>query len=180
MEAAPNPSLPVDIMTLVIGILLLILGRKLFWLFVAGAGFLIGTHYAPALFANAPEGMVIAAGLVLGLVGACAAIFIKKLAVRIAGFVSGAYLTDAFIGFMQLETGPLFWLYLAIGGIVGLLLMATLFEWALIFLSSFTGAHMVAYAIPMDPQYVVPVFVALTVVGIIVQIKMYSRGKAGG
>ena len=39
---------------LVVGALLLTLGKRLFWLFVAGAGFLAGLQFAPRLLPGQP------------------------------------------------------------------------------------------------------------------------------
>jgi hypothetical protein len=37
------------------GVLLLFLGRKLFWLLVAVVGFLLGMTYAPQILSNQPQ-----------------------------------------------------------------------------------------------------------------------------
>ena len=58
-----------------IGVLLLVFGRKLFWLFV-GVGFLWGFQIASQLLPANSQIAILAAALVLGLIGAVLAIFV--------------------------------------------------------------------------------------------------------
>ena len=55
--------------TLILGIALLVLGRKLFWLFVGAIGFLAGMEFASAYLQGYSENIVLIAGLVGGLIG---------------------------------------------------------------------------------------------------------------
>ena len=80
------------IVNLLLGIVLLILGRKLFWLFVGVAGFLVGMEIAER-FVTGPEGMKLLIAIAAGILGAVIAIFLQKVAIAIAGFVIGGYIT---------------------------------------------------------------------------------------
>ena len=72
-------------LTLLLGALLLV-GRKLFWLFVGTIGFVIGIQVATRFF-HGSELITIVAGLVLGIIFAVLAIFLESIA--IAGFLGG-------------------------------------------------------------------------------------------
>ena len=73
-----------------VGGLLLGLGRKLFWFFVAASGFVAGLYIADRVLSIRPEWLVLVIGLVLGVIGAIAAVFIQKIAIGVAGFLAGA------------------------------------------------------------------------------------------
>ena len=57
-----------------VGLLLLVLGRRLYWLFVAGVGFLYGLKLAPVLMPEQSETVIVIVALVLALVGALVAV----------------------------------------------------------------------------------------------------------
>src|SRR5690348_12988135 len=75
-QLANLPFLP----SIVVGLLLLFLGRKLFWLFVGAVGFLVGVEVAATLFPHQPDWSLIV-GLILGLIGAVIAIFVQKISI---------------------------------------------------------------------------------------------------
>jgi hypothetical protein len=80
------------IINLLLGIVLLLLGRRLFWLFVGVAGFQLGMELAER-FVTSPQGMKLLIAIAVGILGAVIAIFLKKVAITIAGFVIGGYIT---------------------------------------------------------------------------------------
>src|SRR5512146_133518 len=114
------------ILNLVIGAILLVAGRKLFWLLVAGIGFVIGAMLATRFF-NGNELTMILAGLVLGAIFALLAIFLESVAIGIAGFLGGGYILLSIAGMLGLDRGGLWsWVIFAIGGIIGIILVALL------------------------------------------------------
>src|ERR1041385_9171955 len=83
-----HSSLP--IISVLVGLALLLFGRRLFWLFVAALGFAIGLQLAPYLSQNPPLWLSLLLSLGLGLLGALLAVVLQKLAIAIAGFLGGA------------------------------------------------------------------------------------------
>src|ERR1041385_6355086 len=83
-----HSSLP--IISVLVGLALLLFGRRLFWLFVAALGFAIGLQLAPYLSQNPPLWLSLLLSLGLGLLGALLAVVLQKLAIAIAGFLVGA------------------------------------------------------------------------------------------
>ena len=59
-----------DVIGVLAGIALLVLGRKLFWLFVGVVGFVAGAALATQLFEIQPDWLVIVFALGAGLLGA--------------------------------------------------------------------------------------------------------------
>jgi len=128
---------------IVLGGVLLVLGRKLFWLFVAGVGFAVGIFITPLLLPDAPQGVTIAVGVALAVLGILLALTVQKIAIGLVGFVAGGLIALWLLRALALDLGGLQWLVFIAGGILGALLLATLFEWGLILLSSLVGANLV-------------------------------------
>jgi len=154
------------IVSIVAGMLLLLLGRRLFWLFVALLGFVAGMTLSTQLLAI-QEPLVWVVGIVCGVAGALIALFLQRLAIGIAGVLAGAMIALSFTKWLGLDL-PAFLPGLA-GGFLGAVFLSVLFDWALIFLSSLSGASLIVQAIAMDSRLVVPVFLLLAVLGIFCQ-----------
>jgi hypothetical protein len=131
------------ILRILIGTSMLFFGRRLFWLFVGAAGFIFGIHAARLLLQGGPEWAAIALALAAGLIGALLAIFLQRFAVAVAGFALGGYVLPGLLGQLGWGSGHSYWILFFIGGIAGLLLVSVLFDWALIILSSVSGAILI-------------------------------------
>ena len=82
-----NASIP--ILSVVIGAVVLLFGRKLFWLCVAAIGFAAGVTLASHLV-NEPTALLqLSFAILLGFIGALLALFLQKLAIGLAGFLAG-------------------------------------------------------------------------------------------
>ena len=162
---------------LLVGLLLLLLGRRLFWLFVAAAGFLIGIRIAPIVLPHQAELFILLVGVVLGIAGALLAVFVQKIAVALGGFAAGAYLAATLAGPLLGDAGryPTTWLCFLIGGILGAVLMIVFFNWALVIFSSLQGAHLIIRGLPAPQHHSSILFVVLAVIGIAVQAATYRR-----
>jgi len=120
------------------GIGLLIMGRRLFWLFVGLIGFISGIHLASHFFPGQPEWMIVAIALMAGVLGTLLALLLQWLAVGLAGFLAGAYIVVSLLHVTGWGT-RMDWLLFLIGGVIGSILIMVLFDWALIVLSSLAG-----------------------------------------
>ena len=169
--AVQNPSMhfSVAIVGALIGVVILLFGRKLFWLCVAAVGFAAGVELAPHLVHEPSPLLALTVALVLGLIGALLALFLQKIAIAILGFLAGGKLAGAiagafFVHYAQYST----FVFLA-GGVIGAILLLLLFDWALIVVSSLIGAHLIQSAIVLPSSGSTIVFVGLAILGIIVQ-----------
>lgn len=167
-----------NILRLLIGILVLILGRRLFWLFVGVVGFALGFAFATEFFQGQPDWLIVVIALGVGLLGALLAVFVQQIAIGVAGFIGGGYITLTVANALGWDPGPAGWLPFLIGGIVGLVLMIVLFDWALVVLSSLVGAGLIVEAIQLREPVAVALFVVLAVVGIVVQAGLMRRDPA--
>lgn len=157
-------------LNLAVGAALLLLGRKLFWLFVAGLGFILALRLAMQFMPNAVSNTpAIVIALIVGLIGALMARFIQRLAVRLAGFLAGALIAITAIQYLAIDAGLWTWAIALLAGLIGALMATWLFGWALVIVSSIIGAGVIAVSLNLPANWAVPVFTAAAVVGVFVQ-----------
>jgi MFS family permease len=163
-------------LTLILGILLLLFGRRVFWLFVAAAGFLAGLTFATQFMSGQPELVILLIAIIAGIIGAFLGIVLEGMAILIAGFLAGGYLATTLAASLGLTLSAGYWVIYIIGGVIGLLLVAALFDWAIIFLSALLGAQIIMpfLSIPASLAYWL-VLLGLLVVGILVQAVIWHR-----
>src|SRR6185312_10465083 len=171
-------NLPIPILSILIGAVILLFGRKLFWLCVAAVGFAAGVEIAPHLVQHPSPFLALTIALVLGLLGALLALFLQKIAIAVLGFLAGGKLAGAiagafFVHYAQYST----FIFLA-GGVVGAILLLVLFDWALIVVSSLIGAHLIQSAIVLPPSGSTILFMGLAIIGILVQATSLRRSSA--
>ena len=165
----------VNLLLFALGALLLIVGRKLFWLAVAVIGFASGLEWAPQFIHDDSKLIIFVVALAMGLVGAILEVFLQYLAVGIAGFIAGVHLTLALWNFLNLQSTSYLWLFSLIGGVILATVALSLLNWALIILSSLVGAGLVSQALMLHQSAAALVFVLLVVVGILMQSHLIRR-----
>ena len=161
---------------LLIGVALIFLGRRLFWLFVGGVGFIAGMVFAGEYFKGEEDWIVLAVALSIGLVGALLSIFLQKIAVRLAGLLAGAYVL--FMLAVELGYQSDAWIAGIVGGVLGFFLVSVLFDWSLVVLSALTGSMLISQAIPYEPLVKVAVFVLLFSTGLAVQARHLTKWRS--
>ena len=158
------------------GVLLLVLGWKLFWLFVGVVGFAAGLQAVQLYLGPQPFWMLWAAGLVCGIIGAVLALFFQKLAIGIGGFVAGSTIALHLTIMMGYHPGALVTL---IGGVVGAVGLYLLFDWALIILSSLVGTSLIVEALGLHAPYAPVLSAVLVAAGVIFQARLLIVSRKG-
>jgi uncharacterized protein DUF4203 len=177
MAAQPySMHFTVPVVGALMGIVILFFGRKLFWLCVAAVGFLAGIELAPHLVTEPSPFLELAIALVLGVLGALFAFLLQKIAVGVVGFLAGGKLASAIAAAFFVHYSQYSAIVFVVGGLIGALLLLFLFDWALIVVSSFIGAHLIQNAISLPPSGSMIIFLGLTVIGIVVQAASFRRG----
>ncbi len=157
------------------GVLLLFLGRKLFWLFVAVVGFLLGITYAPQLLPNQPQSVILTISLISGLLGALLTALLQKLAVGFAGFAAGGYIAYYLLEFVAVNLGEYQWMAILAGAIIGALLAGSMFDWALVLVTSAAGAALISQGLDLGMPISAITLVGLFVFGLIAQAKIKAK-----
>jgi hypothetical protein len=164
-----------DIINLVLGVVLLTTGKKLYWLFVAVVGFVIGLALATQFVKLTPAWLVYLVALGAGVVGAVLATFLQHLAIAIVGFIVGGYGASYLFSLLGKNPEPYNWMAFIVGGIIGLFLVASIFNWALYILSSWAGATLVTEAVGLQAQLGLILFFVLFVLGMIIQVGLFHE-----
>jgi len=170
-------NLSVPTISVLVGAAILLLGRRLFWLFVAAMGFVFGAQIATQVTHKPPSSpVVLLVAIGLGILGALLAILLQKLAIGVAGFYAGGRVAQG-LSAAFFAHPPRTEIIFVIGGILGAILFLLLFDWALIFFSSVEGAHLIASVIVLPQTGRVLLFIGLVVIGILVQSSMLSPAR---
>jgi hypothetical protein len=164
-----------NILLLAMGIILLLAGRNVFWFLVGCVGFMIGlrlaVHFIP------PDNHILAPviGLVCGIACALLVVFIKKIAIGLAGFFIGAFITLQFSQLFGIEQIDKLWIFPLIGGVIGIVLFSLLYNLALVLFSSCVGAIMILESVRFKPATFSFLFIILIIIGILIQTKLYKK-----
>lgn len=156
-----------------LGIPLLFWGRKLFWFFVGAVGFVAGFWLADRFLATNEQWVLLLVSAALGLVGIMLALAVQKLALTVAGFIAGAYLVFRLVENLNFNLAGWNWLIIVLGGVIGSFLILSIFEWALILLSTLLGANLISQSsiqfanFDLGPQTIL--FFVLLVLGLLIQ-----------
>ena len=154
------------IVAIVAGAVLLVAGRKFFWLFIAITGFFVGVELAHDLFANQPWWVVWVFAAGAGIIGAVLAMLFQRVAFALAGLYAGCYL--AIFVVQSLGWGRLD-LAILVGGVIGAVLATLVMDWAIIVLSSLVGAGLIVASLGLDSLQGAILAGVLAAVGILVQ-----------
>jgi hypothetical protein len=146
---------------LFLGAMLMIQGRKLYWLFVGGIGFFVTLTLLDAPYSGMSVQTANIIAVIIALIGAVIAIFLQRLAIFLGGFLGGGYLLIVAFELFGAQLGELNFFFFLIGGVVGALIVSSAFDRALIFFSSMLGAGMIVQAMNLTPLWrfvIVPLF----------------------
>ena len=163
------------VITILVGLVVLTYGRKLFWLFVGCLGFAVGFTYAPYVWPVQSNLFLLVLATITGIFGAVLALFFQKIAIGLAGFAGGGYIALNLLSLLGIRMQQTAWLPYLIGGIIGALLLFFIFDWALIFVSSLTGATMIIQAVKLAPGIELVAYFALVIAGVVIQTALYRK-----
>ena len=158
------------------GLLLLIAGRKFFWLAAGLAAFVLGLSFFEAVFKDA--GWI---GIMLSAIGGIIFGWLAVKFIRIAGYIIGALAGAAALPFM-LGLFGIAWSWLAmalIGAVLGFLLVRFFFDWGLIIMTAWIGANAVVTSANQFINFGVILssvgFFILLIAGILLQRRMMRK-----
>lgn len=158
------------------GFAILILGRQLFWVTVAGLGFVLGMNYTIQYYQGSPE-IILIVSLGVGIAGAVLGYVLQRTAAGLVGFLAGWYLTTILINSVNLNIGQYWYIFTIIGGLIGVGLISLLLDWSLILLSSLAGASIISQSIQFRPSITTAIFIILFILGVAIQWILYANEK---
>lgn len=168
----------IDIVYIVLGIILLMLGRKLFWLFAGGVAFIFGLKYASLFlgsYYSSHSGLIFA--LVLAIVGIVLAFIMQKIGLTIAGCVAGGYVALNIVKELGIKTGWMPWILFLIGAVLGVIFVSVLFNWSLIILSSLIGTFLIIETTSFSLPVTKVLFILLLIIGILTQASQSNKKR---
>jgi hypothetical protein len=153
---------------------MLTVGRRLYWLFLGGVGFILGFEAAKRILGGQPHGIILIIAVLAGIIGALLAVFLQKFAIAAGGFLAGGYLLILLLRQTGMSTLHYQWLIFLIGGIIGALLMKILFGWTLIVISSAIGALLIIPSLHAGTRLTDLLFLLLLALGIVIQYGLFE------
>ncbi len=167
---------------IVVGLVLLLLGRRLFWLFVGVVGFMAGWYFVMGSWNHAPGGTQLLLALGAGVLGIILALVAQKIAVALAGFAVGWSAAAWLLGWQAMMLRPGQLAVLVAAGVIAAVLAVVVFDFALIFYSALAGASLIVEHVrahhPFSGDVRMVALVVLVVIGIAVQMRLLERGRA--
>lgn len=168
MESLTERLFSADVIPIVVGTLLLLFGRKLYWLALGALGFFLGLTLAERNLEASGQTELIVAG-VAGVAGVVFAYVAEKLAVTLGGFAIGAVLAYYLAQPYAEQLSYQIWFVVLVGALLGICFAAFVFKAAVIVVSALVGALLVTRGLLLEPPYEMAVFAALALVGIAIQ-----------
>ena len=172
-------AIGVAFVAILIGFVSLFFGRRLYWLFVGVAGFLLGLIVAPILFINLNPSWQPWITLLLGVIFALLALVLNKFMVALAGAIGVGSLVYMLVSPILLPWAVV--LFSIVGAIIGFLVGWYVFEWGLMIFSALAGAALmtsgVVSLIPGIAKTDLIVFLALFIIGMTYQIIQWVRNQ---
>src|SRR5262250_1679447 len=94
---------------MLVGVVLVLFGRRLYWIFVAGVGFLTGLELAPRVLPGRPEWVVLLTAIGLALLGMLLAIVAQKFIIALVGLIAGGGVGVLLLRMLGIEGEVLMW-----------------------------------------------------------------------
>ena len=167
----------INIIMIVLGVLMLFAGAKLFALVVGGLGFVLAWGLVQQWFPEMAEQTRLLVSVAAGVAAAVLAGMVKKAGVLLGGFVGGGLALTGLLASLGVSFPGARWIPFVIGGIVGAILFAKVFTVALVFISSLAGATVLTNTLFAEEGTGSLLFFALAAVGILVQGRKVFFGK---
>jgi hypothetical protein len=168
----------ITLVSLIAGLILLVAGRKAFWIFLGLAAFAVTVAFIQRYLPNLDERTLLVVSLVVGAIAAAAAVALAKAIVWVGGFVGGGYIGVIVWEMLVPAAAGFPWVAFVIGGVIGMVLMKLLFESLLVLGSSAVGAALFVHIFRVEGTLGLLLLIGLTVIGVIIQGRLWPGKKA--
>jgi hypothetical protein len=162
---------------IILGLILLIFGRKLFWLFVGIGGFLLGMQFGGMVLSDQAQWIRVLISLGAGVFGALLAVLVQRVAFCLAGFYGGAYVALRLA--QSSGAGGSGIIFFVVGGVLGAVFAILIMDGAIIVLSCLVGAGAIVEALDLGLTATMIIFLVLVIVGMCVQARLMRPSEKG-
>ena len=168
------------ILTTMVGFAVLVIGRQIFWIFVAGLGFALGMIYGGQYYSGQPDWMILLISSLLAILGALLAYTLQRLAAGIVGIATGWYLTNMILQYTQFQIGRFEEVAPILVGILCGLLLISYFDIGVIVLSSFAGAAIIVSGMSFSNRIELIFLFSLAFIGVGIQTIIFIQENGKG
>jgi len=134
--------MPDALLLIALGILALLFGRRLFWLFAAVVGFAVGWWLVGLVFHDAGL-LPVLIGVIVGLILAMLTRWLGKWAIRIVAALAGFVMLPLLLTNLGMLGGISELIWSIIGAALGFVLAVFMADWAIIIFSALLGAGLI-------------------------------------
>lgn len=162
-----------DVLQIVLGFLLLILGHQSYSIYSGGiaalAAIYVFTNFYPIPDAGA---FTVAVGAV-GLTAALLAVLLRRWLAALASFIAGGFIL---YGLVDLASASLefSWLYYGLAGAISLALFMALDDWAMILISVLVGSILVVQVLPPWQVSSVNILIGVAILSLAIQVIIHQ------
>ncbi len=154
----------------VAGVLLLLYGRRLYWLLAAVVGFVAVFTLSGRVLPEIGEETMLWASLLCGVAGALLAVVAHRFLLSVVGGLGGVLIALWQVQQLGVDRGVAWLVAAIVGGLLGAWLLSRLFELALAVLSSLLGAQILVDRLPVPPQWLLVTYLGLVAFGLFFQL----------
>lgn len=173
-------SLILDLLIITFGVVAILNGQRLYWLFVGIGGAVLGLLLTGWLIPQQPDWIHIVIMLTIGILSGWFARFNEKIAIRAAAFVLGGFILQFLLSDSGListgTTGAVF--AVAVGGVIGIAVELIYGTNAMIVISSLCGAALVTMPLQAGSAFQAAIFSGLAAVGMLLQSREWTEKKS--
>jgi hypothetical protein len=160
------------LISILIGIALIILGRKALWLGVFSGSFLGASQLLTYILFDQGETTIWILSAIIAGIALMLYLTLEKAMVVILGAVGGGFLAFSVCtatSFMSTDTFPAKFAVFVAGGLFGILLMKIVFEWTMKAFTALIGAFLISSFLVGQPIFQLLALVLLTIIGLAIQ-----------
>ena len=158
----------------VAGVVILLLGRELSFLFSAAMAVFIGIRLTPLLPASWPAWGDLAFLAVTGLLGAALTLIDKRTGYYVCGFLIGGFIFNEIYapGILAIPVLPF-----VVGSVLGAVTIGLLGEWGVIVVACLIGTYLIYGVLPLAGTAKTLASAGIFVVGALAQVILYQMQK---
>lgn len=162
-------------LAVVAGALLLLFGRRLYWLLAAVVGFIAAFTLAGRVLPEAGEEALLWVSLLCGVAGAGLAVLAHRFLLAVVGGLGGVLIALWQVQQLGVERGVAWLIAAIVGGLLGAWLLGRVFGVALAVLSSLLGAQILVDRLPEPSEWTLVTYFGLVAFGLFFQLVRSRR-----